>query len=68
MTFLTLLNNPSITSGVLEKLAEVIFRYTAYPTGIQIEGFVEALLKKHPCLTRPGTSCSGMYVWVAAVS
>lgn len=59
----TLLNNPSITSGVLEKLAEEIFRYTAYPTGLQIEVVIEALLKKHPCLREPGTSFSGMYGW-----
>ncbi len=48
---------------MLEKFAEEIFRYTAYPTGLQIEVVVEALLKKHPCLREPGTSFSGMYGW-----
>lgn len=59
----SLLQNPSMNSDVLEKLAEAIFHYTAYPTGLQILAVVEALIKKHPCLTEPGTSFSGMYGW-----
>ncbi|XP_072550640.1 uncharacterized protein [Salminus brasiliensis] len=59
----TLLQNPSINSDILEKLAEAIFHYTAYPTGLQIQAVVEALLKKYPCLKEPGTSFSGMYGW-----
>ncbi|KAI4872416.1 hypothetical protein NFI96_031728, partial [Prochilodus magdalenae] len=59
----TRLQNPSINSDILEKLAEAIFHYTAYPTGLQIQAVVEALLKKYPCLKEPGTSFSGMYGW-----
>lgn len=59
----TLLHNPSINSNVLEKLAEQIFSYTAYPNGLQIQAVVEALLNKHPCLKEPGTSFSGTYGW-----
>lgn len=42
----TMLNHPSLTSIILEKLGEVVFGYTAYPTGIQILTVVEALIKK----------------------
>ncbi len=59
----SLLQNPSMNSDILEKLAEAIFHYTAYPSGLQILAVVEALLKKHPCLKEPGTSYSGMYGW-----
>ncbi|KAE8281684.1 hypothetical protein D5F01_LYC20683 [Larimichthys crocea] len=59
----SLLQNPSMNSDVLEKLAEEIFHYTAYPTGLQISAVAEALVKKHPCLREPGTSFSGMYGW-----
>lgn len=48
---------------LLEKLAEAIFHYTAYPTGLQLQAVVEALLKKHTCIKEPGTSFSGMYGW-----
>lgn len=57
-----LLNNPSLTSSILEKLAEVVFGYTAYPTGIQILTVVEALIEKFPCLREPG-SFNGLYGW-----
>lgn len=59
----SLLQNPSMNSDILERLAEAIFHYTAYPTGLQILAVVEALIKKHPCLREPGTSFSGMYGW-----
>lgn len=42
----SLLQNPSMNSDILEKLAEAIFHYTAYPTGLQILAVVEALIKK----------------------
>lgn len=58
----SLLNHPSLTSSVLEKLAEVVFGYTAYPTGIQIFTVVEALIEKFPCLREPG-SFNGLYGW-----
>ncbi|XP_062414846.1 uncharacterized protein LOC119210675 [Pungitius pungitius] len=57
-----LLNHPSLTSSILEKLAEVVFGYTAYPTGIQILTMVEALIEKFPCLREPG-SFNGLYGW-----
>uniref|UniRef100_A0A3B1K2Q9 Sterile alpha motif domain-containing protein 3-like n=1 Tax=Astyanax mexicanus TaxID=7994 RepID=A0A3B1K2Q9_ASTMX len=59
----SLLQNPSINSDILEKLAEAIFHYTAYPTGLQIQAVVESLINKYPCLKEPGTSFSGMYGW-----
>ena len=52
-----------MNSDVLEKLAEAMFQYTAYPTGHQIQAVVESLLAKRPCLTEHGTSFSGMYGW-----
>ncbi|XP_028434333.1 uncharacterized protein LOC114555819 [Perca flavescens] len=58
----TLLNNPRQTSSILEKLAEAIFCYTAYPTGIQVLAVVEALVQKYPCLKKPG-SFNGLYGW-----
>ncbi|KAL7872108.1 hypothetical protein SRHO_G00070910 [Serrasalmus rhombeus] len=58
----TLLNNPKVISSILEKLAETIFHYTAYPTGIQVLNVVEALVDKFPCLKEPG-SFNGMYGW-----
>lgn len=59
----SLLQNPSMNSNILKKLAEAIFHYTAYPTGLHILAVVEALIKKHPCLREPGTSFSGLYGW-----
>lgn len=59
----SLLQNPSMNSDVLEKLAEEIFHYTAYPTGLQISAVAEALVNRHPCLREPGTSFSGLYGW-----
>ncbi|XP_028445551.1 uncharacterized protein LOC114563006 [Perca flavescens] len=59
----SLLQNPSMNSNILEKLAEAIFHFTAYPTGLHILAVVEALIKKHPCLREPGTSFSGLYGW-----
>ncbi|RXN24544.1 sterile alpha motif domain-containing 3-like protein [Labeo rohita] len=58
----TLLNNPSVTSSILEKLAETIFGFSAYPTGVQILAVAEALVEKYPCLKEPG-SFNGLYGW-----
>lgn len=58
----TLLNNPSVTSSILEKLAETIFGFKAYPTGVQILAVAEALVAKYPCLKEPG-SFNGLYGW-----
>ncbi|XP_051948707.1 uncharacterized protein LOC127619765 [Xyrauchen texanus] len=54
--------NPSVKSDILEKLAESIFEYTAYPSSAQREQVVEALIQKHPCLREPG-SFNGLYGW-----
>lgn len=58
----TLLNNPRVTCSILEKLAETIFGFTAYPTGVQILAIAEALVEKYPCLKEPG-SFNGLYGW-----
>ncbi|OCT86383.1 hypothetical protein XELAEV_18020065mg [Xenopus laevis] len=58
----TLLLNKGIKSDIMQKLAESIFKYTAYPTNLQILSVVEALIEKFPCLKEPG-SFSGMYGW-----
>lgn len=58
----TLLNNPRVTSSILEKLSETIFCFTAYPTGVQILAVAEALVEKYPCLKEPG-SFNGLYGW-----
>ncbi|XP_036951014.1 uncharacterized protein LOC119017923 isoform X3 [Acanthopagrus latus] len=58
----TLLNNPRVTSSILEKLSETIFSFTAYPTGVQILAVAEALVEKYPCLKEPG-SFNGLYGW-----
>lgn len=59
----TVLQNPTVTSDILETIADTIFSYTAYPTGLQILAVVEALVKKYPCLKEPETSFSGLYGW-----
>lgn len=43
----SLLQNPSMNSDIFEKFAEAIIHYSAYPTGLQIQAVVEALIKKH---------------------
>uniref|UniRef100_A0A803K3W8 Uncharacterized protein n=1 Tax=Xenopus tropicalis TaxID=8364 RepID=A0A803K3W8_XENTR len=58
----TLLHNQGVKSDIMQKLAESIFKYTAYPTNLQILSVVEALIEKFPCLKEPG-SFSGMYGW-----
>lgn len=54
------LNNPRVTSNILEKLTETRFGFTAYPTGVQILAVAEALVEKYPCLNEPG-SFNGLY-------
>lgn len=58
----TLLQNPRVTSSILEKRSEIVFGYTAYPTSLQILTVVEALIEKFPCLKKPG-SFNGLYGW-----
>uniref|UniRef100_A0A8C5EVH8 Uncharacterized protein n=1 Tax=Gouania willdenowi TaxID=441366 RepID=A0A8C5EVH8_GOUWI len=47
---------------ILGKLAEAIFKYTAYPSSLQISEVAEALTQKHPYLKEPG-SYNGSYGW-----
>lgn len=47
---------------ILRKLAEAIYKYTAYPSSLQISEVAEALTLKHPCLKEPG-SFNGCYGW-----
>ncbi|XP_028430573.1 uncharacterized protein LOC114553561 [Perca flavescens] len=49
-------------SDILEKVAEEIFKYKAYPTDSDFSDVAEALIKKHPCLSEPG-SYNGCYGW-----
>ncbi|XP_051795138.1 sterile alpha motif domain-containing protein 3 isoform X1 [Acanthochromis polyacanthus] len=46
---------------ILERLAESMYSYTAYPTAAQFESVAVALISKHPCLQERGstTRCCG---------
>ncbi|KAF7653354.1 hypothetical protein LDENG_00084080 [Lucifuga dentata] len=59
----TVLNNTWVRSEIMEKLADCMYSYTAYPTGLQIAEVAEALVKKHPCLTEP-SSRNGWIGWM----
>ncbi|XP_049331238.1 uncharacterized protein LOC111197562 [Astyanax mexicanus] len=41
--------------GILEKLAETIFEFKAYPNNNEYEQVAAALIMKHPCLTEKGS-------------
>uniref|UniRef100_A0A4W6E0B6 Uncharacterized protein n=1 Tax=Lates calcarifer TaxID=8187 RepID=A0A4W6E0B6_LATCA len=56
------LNFTSILPDILERLAESVFQYVAYPTSAQFVDVDEALIQKHPCLKEPG-SYNGYYGW-----
>lgn len=59
----TLLSIPrDIKIEILEKLAENIYSYKAYPGNEDIESVAAALIEKHPCLKEP-SSTSGWYGW-----
>lgn len=47
----TVLNSVLIRCEIREKLADYMYSYTPYPTGLQIGEVAEALIRKHPCLT-----------------
>ncbi|XP_067353940.1 uncharacterized protein [Channa argus] len=49
-------------SDILEKVAEEIYKFKAYPTDSDFSDVSEALIKKHPCLSEPG-SYNGCYGW-----
>lgn len=46
---------------ILERLAESMYSYTAYPNNAQFESVAAALISKHPCLQERGSTsrCSG---------
>ncbi|XP_048835194.1 uncharacterized protein LOC125710059 isoform X1 [Brienomyrus brachyistius] len=46
---------------ILEKLAEQMYKFDAYPDDERIHSVALALISKHPCLTEPGSpnGCSG---------
>lgn len=48
-------NLTSVKSDILERLAEAIFYYTAYPNDAQRSAVAQALVEKHPCLKEPGS-------------
>ena len=56
------LNFTSILPDILERLAESIFQYVAYPSSSQFADVAEALILKHPCLKEAG-SYNGCYGW-----
>uniref|UniRef100_A0A8B9KMH5 Uncharacterized protein n=1 Tax=Astyanax mexicanus TaxID=7994 RepID=A0A8B9KMH5_ASTMX len=49
-------------SDILDRLAEKIFSYKAYPTDADLSDVAEALTMKHPCLRRPD-SFNESYGW-----
>lgn len=49
-------------SDILQKLAEQIYKYKAYPSEADFCEVAESLVKTHPCLMEPGSSC-GSYGW-----
>lgn len=59
----SVLNNTRVKSEIMEKLADYMYSYTAYPTGLQVGQVAEALIKKHPSLTEPG-SRNGWIGWM----
>lgn len=56
---------PGLKSDILEKLAEEIFQFTAYPQNHQIDDVAEALIKKFPCLRE--SSATGYYGWMISL-
>lgn len=55
--------SPGLKSGILEKLAEDIFQYTAYPRDSQIDDVAKSLVEKFPCLKEKG-SVKGYSGWI----
>lgn len=56
------MTSPRVKSDILERLAEAMFSYTAYPNDAQRSVVAQALVEKHPCLKEPG-SFNGTYGW-----
>ncbi|XP_035245407.1 uncharacterized protein LOC118211929 isoform X2 [Anguilla anguilla] len=62
----SLFSAPGIKIDVLEKLAETIYQYVAYPSSAQVCAVAQALVSKHPCLKEPG-SITGYYGWQSSL-
>ncbi|XP_056594794.1 uncharacterized protein LOC130426631 [Triplophysa dalaica] len=58
----SLLNVQIVKKDVMDHLVKAIYMYTSYPSGKQIEGVAEALIRKYPCLKEPG-SFTGFQGW-----
>lgn len=56
---------PGLKSDILDKLADEIFQYTAYPQNHQIDDVAGALIKKFPCLR--DLSATGYYSWMISL-
>ncbi|CAI5642002.1 unnamed protein product [Oreochromis niloticus] len=61
-----LLPTSKVKTDILEKLAETIFTFTAYPSSAQVSYVAEALVTKYPYLKEPG-SFSGYYGWQQSI-
>ncbi|XP_026070566.1 sterile alpha motif domain-containing protein 3-like isoform X2 [Carassius auratus] len=46
----------NIKHEILEKLAECMYSFKAYPSDDDFNDVASSLVKKHPCLTEPGSS------------
>lgn len=53
---------PNLRTDILEGMADEIFKYTAYPSDIQIAEAAEVLVHTHPCLREKGAP-SGYEGW-----
>lgn len=56
-----------MTFEILEKIAEVIYSFKAYPDNEGFESVAIALTEKHPCLKEP-VSTSGWYGWKLSIT
>nr|XP_033944583.1 uncharacterized protein LOC117450756 isoform X2 [Pseudochaenichthys georgianus]XP_033944584.1 uncharacterized protein LOC117450756 isoform X2 [Pseudochaenichthys georgianus] len=52
-----------VKSEILDRLADIISKITAYPNKDHYESVAKALVAKHPCLKEPGSG-RGWYCWV----
>ncbi|MED6234246.1 hypothetical protein ATANTOWER_025319, partial [Ataeniobius toweri] len=62
----TLLPTSKEKTDIMEKLAETIFTFTAYPSNTQVSYVAEVLVTKYSCLKEPG-SFSGYYGWQQSI-
>ncbi|XP_074550048.1 uncharacterized protein LOC141807753 [Halichoeres trimaculatus] len=64
-TGITMKITPGLKSEILEKLAEEIFQFTAYPQNFQIDDVARSLIQKFPCLKE--LSATGYYAWMISL-